>query len=292
MKLAIFFKNTGSKGKQLPWLWFVCYLSKTQNLFYKANQVNWFFCIAPDVIPKNLKGVGTWRNNMEISWEVTGTKLTYWKKFEHVPIYPDCWMLSIKLKSTYGGHCDRAVSLWPTESGMGPTWSIWCGGEGETPERSGKTPPPNGWDTISTIRIPSLLMRSKFKPSMILGWVQSLLLSSVTREKTVSIKTNCVLWWYTFGLKQLELSNESSTCFNDRELWLCFRAIAPLSTCFQFTHIRKNVCGNAEEKWKMLDKEQKAKQTWWRYSHQVGFGLNHILWGVLDPHEYWIILNE
>uniref|UniRef100_A0A3B5M482 Neural cell adhesion molecule L1 n=1 Tax=Xiphophorus couchianus TaxID=32473 RepID=A0A3B5M482_9TELE len=24
---------------------------------------------APDVIPKNLKGVGTWRNNMEISWE-------------------------------------------------------------------------------------------------------------------------------------------------------------------------------------------------------------------------------
>uniref|UniRef100_A0A8D3A5B2 Neural cell adhesion molecule L1 n=1 Tax=Scophthalmus maximus TaxID=52904 RepID=A0A8D3A5B2_SCOMX len=27
----------------------------------------------PDVIPKNVKGVGTWRNNMEISWEVTET---------------------------------------------------------------------------------------------------------------------------------------------------------------------------------------------------------------------------
>lgn len=32
-----------------------------------------FSCTAPDVIPKNLKGVGTWRNNMEISWEVTRT---------------------------------------------------------------------------------------------------------------------------------------------------------------------------------------------------------------------------
>uniref|UniRef100_A0A8C6VXE9 Neurofascin n=1 Tax=Nothobranchius furzeri TaxID=105023 RepID=A0A8C6VXE9_NOTFU len=28
---------------------------------------------APDVIPKNVKGVGTWRNNMEISWEVITT---------------------------------------------------------------------------------------------------------------------------------------------------------------------------------------------------------------------------
>uniref|UniRef100_A0A8D3A556 Neurofascin-like n=1 Tax=Scophthalmus maximus TaxID=52904 RepID=A0A8D3A556_SCOMX len=28
-----------------------------------------FSCTAPDVIPKNVKGVGTWRNNMEISWE-------------------------------------------------------------------------------------------------------------------------------------------------------------------------------------------------------------------------------
>lgn len=35
-----------------------------------------FLCTAPDVIPKNLKGVGTWRNNMEISWEVTGTSPT------------------------------------------------------------------------------------------------------------------------------------------------------------------------------------------------------------------------
>lgn len=33
-----------------------------------------FFYTAPDVIPKNLKGVGTWRNNMEISWEVRETK--------------------------------------------------------------------------------------------------------------------------------------------------------------------------------------------------------------------------
>uniref|UniRef100_A0A3P8TMD6 Neural cell adhesion molecule L1 n=1 Tax=Amphiprion percula TaxID=161767 RepID=A0A3P8TMD6_AMPPE len=38
---------------------------------------------APDVIPKNLKGVGTWRNNMEISWEPltyrewNGPKLKY-----------------------------------------------------------------------------------------------------------------------------------------------------------------------------------------------------------------------
>uniref|UniRef100_A0A3Q1BGW2 Neural cell adhesion molecule L1 n=1 Tax=Amphiprion ocellaris TaxID=80972 RepID=A0A3Q1BGW2_AMPOC len=31
----------------------------------------------PDVIPKNLKGVGTWRNNMEISWEWNGPKLKY-----------------------------------------------------------------------------------------------------------------------------------------------------------------------------------------------------------------------
>uniref|UniRef100_A0A3Q4H5F9 Neurofascin n=1 Tax=Neolamprologus brichardi TaxID=32507 RepID=A0A3Q4H5F9_NEOBR len=28
---------------------------------------------SPDIIPKNLKGVGTWRNNMEISWEVIRT---------------------------------------------------------------------------------------------------------------------------------------------------------------------------------------------------------------------------
>lgn len=32
-----------------------------------------FICTAPDAIPKNLKGVGTWRNNMEISWEVSST---------------------------------------------------------------------------------------------------------------------------------------------------------------------------------------------------------------------------
>uniref|UniRef100_A0A3B3VFT8 Neural cell adhesion molecule L1 n=1 Tax=Poecilia latipinna TaxID=48699 RepID=A0A3B3VFT8_9TELE len=31
----------------------------------------------PDVIPKNLKGVGTWRNNMEISWEWNGPHLKY-----------------------------------------------------------------------------------------------------------------------------------------------------------------------------------------------------------------------
>uniref|UniRef100_A0A8C6VX62 Neural cell adhesion molecule L1 n=1 Tax=Nothobranchius furzeri TaxID=105023 RepID=A0A8C6VX62_NOTFU len=31
----------------------------------------------PDVIPKNVKGVGTWRNNMEISWEWNGPHLKY-----------------------------------------------------------------------------------------------------------------------------------------------------------------------------------------------------------------------
>uniref|UniRef100_A0A3Q3AAE9 Neurofascin n=1 Tax=Kryptolebias marmoratus TaxID=37003 RepID=A0A3Q3AAE9_KRYMA len=34
-----------------------------------GTSLNWFSYTAPDVIPRNLKGVGTWRNNMEISWE-------------------------------------------------------------------------------------------------------------------------------------------------------------------------------------------------------------------------------
>lgn len=40
------------------------------------NLINFSFFsyTAPDVIPKNVKGVGTWRNNMEISWEVGETK--------------------------------------------------------------------------------------------------------------------------------------------------------------------------------------------------------------------------
>uniref|UniRef100_A0A8C5C685 Neurofascin n=1 Tax=Gadus morhua TaxID=8049 RepID=A0A8C5C685_GADMO len=37
----------------------------------------------PDVIPRNIRGVGTWRNNMEISWEWNGPYLKYlvwWKR--------------------------------------------------------------------------------------------------------------------------------------------------------------------------------------------------------------------
>lgn len=41
---------------------------------FKVNDLLWFSSTAPDVIPKNVKGVGTWRNNMEISWEVIGIK--------------------------------------------------------------------------------------------------------------------------------------------------------------------------------------------------------------------------
>lgn len=45
------------------------------NSSFKANDLTTALVLltAPDIIPKNLKGVGTWRNNMEISWEVKNT---------------------------------------------------------------------------------------------------------------------------------------------------------------------------------------------------------------------------
>lgn len=94
-------------------------------------------------------------------------------------------------------------SLWPTESGTGPTWSTWCGGEGEIPERSGRTRPLNGWNTTSTMPIPSLRMRSKSRPSTTSGWVQSLLLSLATLEKTVSINIHCNII-YRWATKEVE----------------------------------------------------------------------------------------
>lgn len=47
----------------------------------QVNNAKTVLLSAPDVIPKNLKGVGTWRNNMEISWEVTWMASDSYLKF-------------------------------------------------------------------------------------------------------------------------------------------------------------------------------------------------------------------
>lgn len=53
-------------GISLNILHYVSFYAEEKQVFNPKNVV----LSAPDVIPKNLKGVGTWRNNMEISWEV------------------------------------------------------------------------------------------------------------------------------------------------------------------------------------------------------------------------------
>lgn len=136
-------------------------MSKLQIVFSPA---------APDVIPKNVKGVGTWRNNMEISWEVTN--------------FLKCFNLQRELLSSPITPC--VPSLLHGESGMDHTWNIWCGGEGEIPGRSGKTPPQSGWSITFMTQIHSPPMRSKSRQLMTLGLDQSHLWSLVILGKTVS----------------------------------------------------------------------------------------------------------
>lgn len=69
-----------------------CTWQRTELLFLCSRSL-FFFCSAPDAIPKNLKGVGTWRNNMEISWEVTGTCVLCLHFFCDSVIYLPTWYL-------------------------------------------------------------------------------------------------------------------------------------------------------------------------------------------------------
>lgn len=80
---------------------------------FKVNDLLWFSFTAPDVIPKNVKGVGTWRNNMEISWEVIGIK----------PIKNRTTLISV-LAVEYGNFCHNGHS----EACFQPlTWREWNG---------------------------------------------------------------------------------------------------------------------------------------------------------------------
>lgn len=62
-------------------------------------------------------------------------------------------------------------------------------------------PPLNGRNITSMMQTPSLLMRSKSRLSMTLGWAQSRLLSLVTLGKTVSTKIHCIILSFRYELE-------------------------------------------------------------------------------------------